>query len=65
MEEGRLRGRSARGLTVKLKLFPSGDREFFTWDGGIRPPKMVHTETGSDGKMGLKLGDSNDLAIRQ
>jgi CubicO group peptidase (beta-lactamase class C family) len=63
-EEGRLQGRSARGLTVKLRLYPSGEREFFTWDGGIRPPKMVHIETGADGKTGLKLGEGKDLAVR-
>ncbi len=63
-EEGRLRGRSARGLTVKMRLYPSGERDFFTWDGGIRPPKMVHMETGADGKMVLKLGDGRDAAVR-
>jgi hypothetical protein len=63
-EEGRLRGRSARGLTVKMRLYPSGERDFFTWDGGIRPPKMVHMETGADGKMVLKLGEGRDAAVR-
>lgn len=63
-EEGRLRGRSVRGLTVLLRLFPSGAHDFFTWDGGIRPPKMVHVESGADGKMRLKIGDTADLAVR-
>jgi CubicO group peptidase (beta-lactamase class C family) len=63
-EEGRLRGRSARGLTVKMRLYPSGERDFFTWDGGIRPPKMVHIEPGPDGKLGLKIGDSKAPAVR-
>jgi len=63
-EEGRLRGRSARGLTVKMRLYPSGERDFFTWDGGIRPPKMVHIEPGPDGKLGLKLADATALAVR-
>jgi CubicO group peptidase (beta-lactamase class C family) len=63
-QEGRLLGRSVRGLTVKLKLFPSGERDFFTWDGGIRPPKMVRFEPGADGKMRLKLADAKDLAVR-
>jgi CubicO group peptidase (beta-lactamase class C family) len=63
-EEGRLRGRSVRGLTVLLRLFTSGAHDFFTWDGGIRPPKMVHVEPGADGKMRLKLGDSATLAVR-
>ncbi len=63
-EEGRLRGRSGRGLTVKLKLFPSGQGEFFTWDGGIRPPKMVRIEPGAGGRLGLKLGGTEGLAVR-
>ena len=56
-EEGRLLGRSDRGLAVRLRLYPSGDRDFFTWDGGIRPPKLVHFETGPDGKLGLRIGE--------
>jgi CubicO group peptidase (beta-lactamase class C family) len=63
-QEGRLRGRSGRGLTVKLQLFPSGEREFFTWDAGIRPPKMVNIEAGADGKLRMKLGDTKDLAVK-
>jgi CubicO group peptidase (beta-lactamase class C family) len=63
-EEGRLLGRSDRGLTVRLRLFPSGERDFFTWDGGIRPPKMVNFEKGSDGKMGLRMGGAKDVAVR-
>ena len=56
-KEGRLRGRSARGLTVRMRLYPSGERDFFTWDGGIRPPKTVHIEPGADGKLRLTLAD--------
>jgi CubicO group peptidase (beta-lactamase class C family) len=63
-EEGRLRGRSVRGLTVRMHLYPSGDGDFFTWDGGIRPPKAVHIEAGPEGKLGLKLADSAALAAR-
>ena len=63
-EEGRLLGRSDRGLTVRLRLFPSGERDFFTWDGGIRPPKVVHFEAGADGKMGLRLESAKDVAVR-
>jgi CubicO group peptidase (beta-lactamase class C family) len=63
-EEGRLLGMSGRGLTVRLRLFPSSARDFFTWDGGIRPPKMIHFETGPDGKTGLRLGDAKDAAVR-
>ena len=63
-EEGRLLGMSVRGLAVRLRLYPSGERDFFTWDGGIRPPKLVHFETGADGKLGLRLGDVKVPAVR-
>ena len=63
-EEGRLLGRSARGLTVRMRLYPSGERDFFTWDGGVRPPKLVHIERGPDGKLQLKLGDTATPAVR-
>jgi len=63
-EEGRLLGRSDRGLAVRLRLYPSGERDLFTWDGGIRPPKLVHIEVGADGKPGLRIGDAKDLALR-
>lgn len=62
--EGRLLGMSGRGLTVRLRLFPSSERDFFTWDGGVRPPKLVHFETGPDGKMGLRLEGAKDVAVR-
>ncbi len=63
-KEGRLLGRSVRGLAARQPLYPSGEREFFTWDGGIRPPKVVRIETAGDGKMSLKIGDSTALALR-
>jgi hypothetical protein len=56
--ESRLLGASARGLAVRLRLYPSGEREFFTWDGGIRPPKLVRFEPGPDGRLQLHLGRS-------
>jgi CubicO group peptidase (beta-lactamase class C family) len=55
-KEGRLRGRSARGLTVKIRLYSSGGHDFFTWDGGVRPPKTIQIETGSDGQTRLRIG---------
>ena len=63
-EEGRLLGRSDRGLAVRLRLYPSGERNLFTWDGGIRPPKLVRIEPGADGKMRLKVGDAAVLAVK-
>jgi CubicO group peptidase (beta-lactamase class C family) len=61
--EGRLRGMSMRGLAVRLRLYPSGEREFFTWDGGVRPPKVVRFETGKDGRPQLRLGEA--VAVRR
>jgi CubicO group peptidase (beta-lactamase class C family) len=72
-QEGRLLGMSMRGLAVRLRLYPSGEGKFFTWDGGIRPPKAVHIESadggagvgGEAGKLGLRLGDEKEpVAIR-
>jgi hypothetical protein len=63
-EEGRLLGRSDRGLAVRMRLYPSGERDLFTWDGGIRPPKLVHFELGADGKPGLWIGDAKILAVK-
>ena len=60
-EEGRLLGRSDRGLAVRMRLYASGEREFFTWDGGIRLPKLVHFELGADGKPGLRIGEPKGL----
>ncbi len=53
--EGQLLGRSVRGLQVRLRLYPSGERDFFTWHGGVRPPKPVHFELGADGKMRVRV----------
>jgi hypothetical protein len=61
-KEGRLLGRSARGLKVRMRLYPSGEREFFTWDGGIRPPKIVRFEDGPNGRLSLRLGDAKAVA---
>ena len=63
-EEGRLLGMSVRGLAVRLRLFPSSDRDFFTWDGGIRPPKLVHVDAAADGKLRFKVGDTKESAVR-
>jgi CubicO group peptidase (beta-lactamase class C family) len=61
-KEGRLLGRSIRGLSVRMRLYPSGRREFFTWDGGIRPPKILRFEDGPSGKLSLRLGGATAVA---
>ena len=61
-EEGRLLGVSMRGLTVRLRLYASGERDFFTWDGGIRPPKLVHFEETADGQLRLIIGGTKGPA---
>jgi CubicO group peptidase (beta-lactamase class C family) len=63
-KEGRLLGRSGRGLAVRMRLYSSGGNEFFTWDGGIRPPKAVRFDTGADGTLRLWLGDAKAPAVR-
>jgi CubicO group peptidase (beta-lactamase class C family) len=63
-KEGRLLGRSVRGLTVRMRLFASGERDFFTWDGGIRPPKTVRIEPGADGRSRLTLAGSTAPAVK-
>jgi len=63
--EGRLLGMSMRGLALRLRLYPSGERELFTWDGGLRPPKIVRLAgPGPGGGMSLTLGDSKTSAVR-
>jgi len=62
--EGRLLGRSMRGLTVRLQLHPSTGRDFFTWDGGVRPPKTVRIEPGPGGKLRLTIVGAKDPAVR-
>ena len=64
LEEGRLRGRSVRGLTVRMRLYPAGERDFFTWDGGVRPPKMVRFEVGAEGRTSLGIGESAARAVK-
>jgi hypothetical protein len=63
--EGRLLGMSMRGLAIRLRLHPSGERELFTWDGGLRPPKIVRlAESGPGSRMSLTLGDAGIAAVR-
>jgi hypothetical protein len=45
-----------------MRLFPSGEREFFTWDGGIRPPKLVRFERDPSGRLALLLGAAKAIA---
>jgi CubicO group peptidase (beta-lactamase class C family) len=61
-KEGRLLGRSARGLKVRMRLYPSGEREFFTWDGGVRPPKIVRFEADPSGRLSLLIGAAKAIA---
>ena len=63
-KEGRLLGMSMRGLGLRLRLYPSGERELFTWDGGLRPPKIVRLgeAAGPAGGTTLTLGDSKIVA---
>ncbi len=65
-KEGRLLGMSMRGLALRLRLYPSGERELFTWDGGLRPPKIVRLgkAAGPEGGSTLTLGDSKIEAVR-
>ena len=63
-KEGHLLGRSVRGLTVKLRLYASGEGDFFTWDGGIRPPKSVRIETGADGRTRLTFAGQGSAAVK-
>jgi CubicO group peptidase (beta-lactamase class C family) len=63
-KEGRLLGRSVRGLRVLQRLMASSEKDFFTWDGGIRPPKTVRIEPGADGKLRLTLAGSTTPAVR-
>ena len=62
--EGRLLGRSVRGLTVRLRLFASSPKEFFTWDGGIRPPKIVRIGAEPGGPPSLRIGAATAVAAR-
>jgi hypothetical protein len=49
-----------------LRLYPSGERDFFTWDGGVRPPKKVHIEPAESGKLSLTIaGEKTPAAMRQ
>jgi len=61
-KEGRLLGRSVRGLAVRIRLYASGPNEFFTWDGGIRPPKVVRIEAEPGGPMSLRIGAATAVA---
>ena len=53
-----LDGRVLSPESMKKLWAPHVSRDLFTWDGGIRPPKLVHFETGPDGKMRLRLGEA-------
>jgi CubicO group peptidase (beta-lactamase class C family) len=65
-EEGRLLGMSMRGLAVRLRLYPSGEGEFFTWDGGVRPPKLVRigVSKAMGGRLEIRIGEAKEVAVR-
>jgi CubicO group peptidase (beta-lactamase class C family) len=62
-QDGRLLGRSSRSLNVRMRLYASGERDFFTWDGGVRPPKSARFEN-ADGRLTLRIGESATPAAR-
>ena len=50
--EGRLLGRSMRGLRVRMRLYPSGERDFFTWDGGCGRQSRCASRRARTGRCG-------------
>lgn len=62
--EGHLLGMSGRGLAVKQRLFPTGQRTFFTWDGGIRAPKLVRIDAGPDRQPQLVIGGESARRLK-
>ncbi|HKY28963.1 MAG TPA: serine hydrolase domain-containing protein [Pyrinomonadaceae bacterium] len=62
--EGNLLGMSGRGLAVKQRLFPTGQKTFFTWDGGIRAPKPVRIDAGPDRQPHLVIGGESARRLK-
>ncbi|HET6889581.1 MAG TPA: serine hydrolase domain-containing protein [Pyrinomonadaceae bacterium] len=62
--EGRLLGMSGRGLTVKQRLIPRGQKDFFTWDGGVRAPKPVRIDAGPDRQPHLVIGGESARRLK-
>lgn len=62
--EGRMLGMSGRGLVVKHRLFASSQKDFFTWDGGVRPPKTVRIDVGPDRQLQLVIGEQSARRLK-
>lgn len=54
--EARLLGMSIRGLSTRLKFVPVAESAFASWDGGIRPSKLLRFEKDAKGLRRLQLG---------
>ncbi len=57
-----LKGISRRGLKPQLRFFPVSEKEFASWDGGVRPSKPLLFEMDASGRLRLRLG-SGDLLV--
>ncbi|MGA2531447.1 MAG: serine hydrolase domain-containing protein [Candidatus Aminicenantales bacterium] len=62
-EKPRLQGVSRRGLKVRLQFLPESRTEFASWDGGIRPSKPLRFEKDADGRLRLRLGAGDLVAV--
>jgi CubicO group peptidase (beta-lactamase class C family) len=54
--EPRLRGISMRGLKSQLRFLPVSEKEFASWDGGIRPSKSLRFDKDAAGHLELRIG---------
>jgi len=57
-----LKGTSRRGLKPQLRFFPVSEKEFASWDGGVRPSKPLLFDIDASGRLRLRLG-SGDLLV--
>ncbi len=61
-EKAVLKGTSRRGLKPQLRFFPVSEKEFASWDGGVRPSKPLLFDMDASGRLRLRLG-SGDLLV--